>query len=83
MACGKREGARAPGRTGGNRGWARRSGQRRQWDVADGFSTIRRMDVLRGRVQLVFETVERARTLIMRLIRDAGQIAGRRVGARG
>lgn len=76
MAGGKRQGTRAPRRTGRNRRRTRRPGQRRQRDVAHGLPTIRRVDVLRGRVQLVLESVKRARTLVMRLIRDARQVAG-------
>lgn len=71
MARGERQRARASRRTGGDRRWTRRSGQRRQRYVAHGLPAIRRVDVLRGRVQLVLETVEGARALIMRLVRDA------------
>lgn len=83
MACGKRQWARAPGRTGGDRRRTGCPGQRRQRYVAHGLPAIRRMDVLRGRVQLVLETVKSARTLVMRLVRDAREIARGRIRARG
>lgn len=82
MARGERQGTRASRRAGGNRRRARCSGQWRQRYMTYGLPAIRRVNVLRGCVQLVLETVKRARSLVMRLVRDAWQIARGRVRAR-